>query len=356
MLAFVLVSATPITPDTTTIVLRAEPLPFTPNEFYVASITDERPNQDAVALLHLATTAATPTTRAQPVDLEGGGLTAISNYIRKSLPANPKLRPVTVRLQECRITETLGATGRVQGHVEVAMAFDLQQADGAVQLLTYKGGAKYNRPANELSVVEPALRQSLAGALTYFNTWINKEASNHPNLANRLSISVKEYSPDTDNDTVFYAVNRPLVWADFKASPRAASKFAASVFPGFAYEGKTNVADGEIKLDIALKVYVLKSSSWVKPVARNPYGLNHEQRHFDIVKLIAARFKQKLTPENLTLEDYNSIMQYLYLESFREMNRLQEQYDAETQHGINQDAQERWNKRIDTELRPLNIN
>ncbi|MBF9254590.1 hypothetical protein I2I11_14895 [Pontibacter sp. 172403-2] len=351
-----LAGATQPEADIQPIVLRAEPLPFTPKEFYIATVIDERKDPAAIAyLLPEASTTAKPA--ARPVDLQGGGLKAIRQYIQKSMPANTKLRPITIRLKECRVTETPGDKGRVQGHVAVAMGFELQQQgeEEPVQLLTYKGGAKYNRPANQLSVVEPVLRQSLADALTYLNTWMNQEAGRNPKLAKSLTVSVKDYTRNADDDTVFYAVSRPLVWDDFRASPNTTSHFAASVFPGFAYEGQAEVEDGIIKLDITMKVYVLRSSSWVKAAARNSYSLNHEQRHFDIVKLVAERFKQKMKPENLTLEDYNSIMQYQYIESFREMNHLQEQYDGETRHGIDEAAQQQWNNRIDKELRSFGI-
>jgi hypothetical protein len=37
------------------------------------------------------------------------------------------------------------------------------------------------------------------------------------------------------------------------------------------------------------------------------------------------------------------------------MNRLQDQYDNETGHGQNDAAQERWNRRIDAELRGYGV-
>ncbi len=235
------------------------------------------------------------------------------------------------------------------------MAFDLQREGEPVQLLTYKGGARYNRPVSQQTVVEPALRQSLEEALRYLNTWMDQEADHNPKLARSLIVSIKDYTRNADDDTVFYAPARPLTWDDFQAPPTASSSFAASVFPSFAYEGQTDVVNGVIHLDLEMKVYVLRGSSWVKAAARNAYSLNHEQRHFDIVKLVAERFKQKIQPDNLTLEDYNSIIQYQYLESFREMNRLQEQYDGETQHGLNEAAQQRWSERIEKELQAYGI-
>ena len=53
---------------------------------------------------------------------------------------------------------------------------------------------------------------------------------------------------------------------------------------------------------------------------------------------------------DLSPEDYDSMMGYYYLETFREMNQMQEEYDKETQHGINKNAQEKWNQKIDMEL------
>jgi hypothetical protein len=48
----------------------------------------------------------------------------------------------------------------------------------------------------------------------------------------------------------------------------------------------------------------------------------------------------------LTIEDYDSIIQYQYLESFREMNRLQEAYDDDTNSGRSPTAQYKWQRNI----------
>jgi hypothetical protein len=300
-------------------------------------------------LLGQKSNAEVPAT-TRPVDLEGGGLTAIRQYFKQSLKRNTSLRPVTIRLKECLVTESEADKGRIAGKVDVFMSFEWQRDGETVHLIDYKGGAQYNRSVNQLAAVERVLRQSLVSAVRYFDTWINQEADGNEKLAREIKVTFTDFMRNTERDTVFYSPDRPLVWDDFRDKPRA-GRFAASVFPSFAYEGQSKVSKGVIHVNLTLKVYVLKNSSWVRDNARDPYGLNHEQRHFDIVKLVAERFKQKVQPDSLTLEDYNSIIQYQYLESYREMNRLQEQYDGETGHGLNQAAQERWNQRIDAELR-----
>lgn len=340
--------------DKESITLLNEKLPFTPKEFYISEIVDERTNRTAVAWLLPDAIGAAQPAKARPVDLQGGGLAAIREFVRQGLPRNTNLRPVIIRLKECRVTETSGDKGRVEGKVEVAMAFELQGDGETVPLLEYKGGARYNRPASQNTMVEPTLRQSLTEALKYLNTWMNREAGSNQKLAKGLKVTFSDYDRNPVEDTVFYSLNRPLVWDDFRAAPRA-GRFAAAVFPSFAYEGETEVINGIIHLNLTLKVYVLQHSSWVKANAKDAYSLNHEQRHFDIAKVVAERFRKKIKPENLTVADYNSIIQYQFIESFREMNHLQEQYDEETQHGINQAAQEQWNQRIDEELRTLAV-
>ncbi|PVY42283.1 hypothetical protein [Pontibacter virosus] len=351
LLAFFYAKAAGIANNVEPLVLRAEKLPFTPKEFYVADIIDDRSDRKAVAYLLPVGGAG----KAQAVDLQGGAPTALRTFIQKSLPANKTLRPVIIRLKELQVKETPTAAGRVAGNISVIMSFEMEREGEMVPLLQYKGGGRYERSASRNEVTEPAMRQSIVEALRYLNTWMDREANTNPRLAKGIKVSFTDYTAPADQDTVFYDPNRPLSWNDFRADINKTSRFSATVFPSFAYEGQTEVRDGIIHLNLNMMVYVLKSSSWVKENAKDPYGLNHEQRHFDIVKLVSERFKQKIKPEDLSLADYNSNIQYLFIESFREMNQLQEQYDSETRHGLDKAAQDSWNQRLDKELKVMGV-
>ncbi len=331
------------------IALRAALLPFTPREYYIADLVDEREDRTAVA--YLLPTNSQP---AYAVDLQGGALIAIREFIQQSLSRNTALRPIIIRLKECRITESPAATGGVDGRVALGMAFDFQREGELVHLVDYQGGARYNRPTGQLTAVEPALRQSLATALRYLNTWMDRQASSNEKLARQIKVFFTDHTLNVEDDTVFYAPNRLLTWEDFRDKPHP-GKYAASVFPSFAYEGHRRVVEGVVQLHLKLKVFVLKDYSWVSEGTRNTHSLNHEQRHFDIVKLVGERFKQKIQPDSLMLGHYDSMIQYQYIESFREMNHLQQQYDEETRHGLDQAAQERWNRRIDEELHTFGV-
>ncbi|GAB4015127.1 hypothetical protein [Spirosoma koreense] len=334
--------------------LRPESVPFTPKEFYIAAVTDQRPEGGPIARLAFALNQA-----PLPVDLEKGAATSFQQFINQGMRQNKSLRPVGVRIRQCQVSETANGR-RVTGKFTFSVAFDLLGKDdtGAetrTQLTEYKGGANYTRPLEQTTVIESVIRQSLVASLRNLNDYMNRESGQNEKLAKSLKINFMDDMRITNDDTVHYNPDRKLIWDDFRADPRRSSHYAAEVFTSFAYEGKSIVKDGVIILNLTAKAYMLKQSSWGRPDARNAYALNHEQRHFDITKIIVERFKRKIQADILTLEDYNSQMQYEFLEAFREMNRLQTQYDTETNHSLNQAAQEQWNQKIDTELRSFGL-
>lgn len=334
--------------------LQPQPLPFVPKEFYIASVTDQRPDRGAIA--RLALTLNQP---AQPVDLDGGLVYSVRAFINQNLKQNKTLRPIAMRIRQCRVSET-AVGNRVRGEFAYAVVFDLLGKDDfgveiSTRLTEYSGSANYIRPLTDQTVIEPTIRQALASSLRSLNDYMNRESKQNEKLATGLRVVFTDDARITTDDTVHYNPDRKLTWDDFRADLRRGSHYAAEVFTSFAYEGKSSVKNGIITLNLMVKSYMLKTSSWGRVDAKNPYALNHEQRHFDITKIIAERFKRKIHPDSLTIEDYNSIVQYQFIESFREMNRMQKQYDDETNHSTSQADQERWNGRIDAELRKFGV-
>jgi hypothetical protein len=157
------------------------------------------------------------------------------------------------------------------------------------------------------------------------------------------------------SDSIFYHASRKLRWSDFKAIPPIRSKSAAVSYTSFAYEGNSLHKKDTLILNLTLQAFFIKSASWSKPIVMDAVGLAHEQLHFDITWLVALRFQQRIKTMPLTIEDYDSIIQYQYLESFREMNRLQDAYDDETDHGQNQVMQQKWHHIIAEAITTLTI-
>lgn len=273
---------------------------------------------------------------------------ALSNFLINGLPRNTEGRPLNIRILECMIRESNEST-HVSGQATLKVQFELEKDWGTQPLTTYSMNLKYTRSIHNLEYIEPALRKVLGNSLKYIHNWMKKESATNILLAKGLKLSFRNYN-EQDTDTVYYQKARLLSFNDFQAKPPQNTRFQAAIFPSFGYDMQRELKGGLIQVQIILKVYMIRSASWAFPMIKSTYSLNHEQRHFDLVKLISERFKAKLLSEKLNPDNYEGIINFEYLEFYREMNRLQKKYDQETNHGINKAKQDEWNRWIDAQL------
>ncbi|MGN6637656.1 MAG: hypothetical protein ACTHJ8_02010 [Mucilaginibacter sp.] len=338
------------TGQTNAITLKDEGLNFTPSEFFIADVINEQPdNRPSISLID---NAAHPLPRL--INLKAGTAGAIKHFIAHNLPVDTALHPVVLTIKTFRLAETPAENDNVNGKLTIDFSFGLKRAYGIVHLIEYNGSIEYTRTSKQPADPEPILRHGIESALTYFNKWINKAANGNVLLAKRVKVSFSDYTQKPEGDTIYYSVNRPLTWTDFQEKPRE-SNFEAEVFTSIGYNERTEVVKGTIDINIELKVELAKSDCWVRGRGADNYALNHEQRHFDIEKIVAERFKHKVMSMHLPVDNYDGPINVEYLETLREATRMQKQYDAETRHGLNTQAQAEWNDKIDKELREYGV-
>ncbi|MBI0401312.1 DUF922 domain-containing protein [Cyclobacterium marinum] len=336
-----------------------EPIPlrvasqvFSPEEYYIARVIDERKDLNPTAFVVVDLMRGN---NLETVNLKGGTIHALEQYILEAYPGNRDLLPVVIRVKDCKIIEKLkdSQTGAVEGDIHLDFTFAIDRDEQLVDLLDFQGGISYQRGFRQVNLLEAFLRRSVNLSMKYFNDWIEKDGANNQKLAKTVRLEISDYKGSNDKDTVFYSPNRPLTWEDFKGRPRF-NNYAASIFASIGYASNSKVENGEIVVDLVLKTYMLKSSSWVR-IGNDSYGLNHEQRHFDIAKIITERLKNTLQALSLAPHNYERKVSFHYLEAFREMNQMQEEYDRETSNGTNGSAQQRWNDKIDSALEELGV-
>lgn len=335
------------------VILTNEQLIIKPVRFYIDDVEDELNSHEPVALLVSQVKGLPPQTYTS--DLKDGPVLSVKRFIVASLPRSTALSPIIIGLKKISIKETAQANNRVEGHVAVIFSFYLRKGDDdKVYLADYSGSAVYNRDPGQIQYIEPVLRKVLVNGLSYVNTWMGQQSGNNIKLAKKVEVSFSDYEDQTEGDSIYYSNKRPLMWADFRGIPPV-SKYSAEVFPVLGYDQRAELANGVIKLHLTLKACLPKSAAWAKNNSRNDYTLNHEQRHFDIVKLTAEHFKKEIAGSNLLPDTYEGIVNVKYLDAYREMTAMQMLYDKETSHGIDTAEQERWNAKIDKELKELGV-
>jgi hypothetical protein len=279
-------------------------------------------------------------------NLDQLALRFFENSIR---PSKSGVQAIQARILQLDLYEK-PASGRniYEGEIQLIISFYRMGNYDPVHLVDFEGSVEYKRSPNRMDMIENVVNRVFGSALQYFDTWMNMQVMSNRNLATKVSLDVIDRAKNSHKDTVYYNPSRPLVWEDFADKPKPGSRFNAAIFTSFSIQGNSIVESGTVLQTIEIDIYMLPEQSWV----RNPseYALNHEQRHFDVVRIVADRLVHKLKNLELDPEMYEATINDAYFEAYREMNRLQEIYDKQTRHGMDTFAQQNWNNWIDEGL------
>ncbi len=133
---------------------------------------------------------------------------------------------------------------------------------------------------------------------------------------------------------------RQLTFADFNVKKQIDNTVAeSSTSIGYNYDG-----------DKTVKVFCQfnKNESYITKNGRTAYILHHEQKHFDITYIYAKKFVNELQKQSILT---NEIVDSIYEKILSEKDKVQSQYDNETNYSENKELQAVWDLKIDKLLR-----
>jgi hypothetical protein len=161
------------------------------------------------------------------------------------------------------------------------------------------------------------------------------------------------YSPtERDNeDTLIYNTSRKLTIEDFKGKPDRLSNAGGATYSGIGLDYSIAIKDFILQIEIRATCVFHKDRSWLLNFAkRNAYILKHEQLHFDICYWQTLEFIEELKLKSYSLDNLKPIVEKAYKEKFKAYEKLQEQYDDESDHGLVEKEQEKWNNLVREKL------
>jgi hypothetical protein len=307
--------------------------------FYIENIEDLRANK-AIGQLSDSTLV-----------MKGGLIKNLEKHWNKLRAVDTTKFPVVLQIEDFQIVEKKAENKHVTGSFVCSINVVWHNNIKPTQLYKYQTSYFLKRPNNKHPDYENFMTNVLEKALKNINTWFEKNIDYNPLLAHKVVVNIlPDYKPITpEKDTLFYS-ERKLEWADFKGVVNSRSQYGGIIESSWAYVLKAQMINREIHVDVTMKAYAIKNQSWVRENSKSPYTLLHEQGHFDITQIIVERFKAKIAKETFLPEDYDSRFNYLFIETYREMNELQKQYDYETQHSVDVAKQSEWNNKIKKEL------
>jgi len=147
-----------------------------------------------------------------------------------------------------------------------------------------------------------------------------------------------------DEELLTWNASRKLTWKDYKASPDTESDAAASTTTYLSIEYKISTNSFGYKI----KSWFSKTKSWGRH--KDDYILSHEQGHFDIAEIFARKLHKLMSAYRLDRKTYQQELKKIYQDVMDEKEKMQDEYDEETNHSINKEKQAKWLKKIKTLL------
>jgi hypothetical protein len=275
--------------------------------------------------------------------LTGGTEIAFLSHTKRNFQPKADSRPLMVKIKALSFYETKRNDGLIDGKVELKLSVYALFDNDTTMLCEPRSSSKYQRSINNFGQndFEGILRELWVSCMRFTDDYIALNSSKMEVFNTGVNIIILPYETVNKRDTIHY-LSRAVTWNDFKAEPRE-SKYSAAIFPAISLGSQLTVKDNKLTAILKPQVYMIPSQSWAKNFAKDASGLRHEQIHFDITKVVMDRLLRKLKNiKSSTIDDLSSIIQYEYLEAFREMNRLQDAYDSESNHNLNASKQTEW--------------
>jgi hypothetical protein len=139
-----------------------------------------------------------------------------------------------------------------------------------------------------------------------------------------------------------------LTWADFKQPPPVGENYAAAT-QSYLTHSYVFVSPDTFRFFIA--AWFIPERSWAKKeVNGNAYNLKHEQYHFNLTELYARKLRRRLSVSLFSPTNYQAQITTLFDQYTDKLRVAQAQYDAESNHSLDKEGQEKWIHSIDTEL------
>lgn len=141
-------------------------------------------------------------------------------------------------------------------------------------------------------------------------------------------------------EDIRWSAQRKLVYIDFSGPVQVSSPWVANTNSNIYFSYDFN--NDELRRVTAYSSFT-PSKSWMKKKA--PEILHHEQLHFDITELYARKLYLEASKLIGNTGNANQLKQ-LFKQANTECNEMQNQYDQDSEHGVNEEKQVTWELRV----------
>ena len=155
-----------------------------------------------------------------------------------------------------------------------------------------------------------------------------------------LAFANLSFAQSQNEELLDWSASKKLTWKDYKADPDPGSDAAASTTSYLSIEYNITRASFGYKIQSRFS----KTRSW--GLHKTDYILSHEQGHFDIAEIFARKLNKQMSEYRFDKKTYQKDLNKIYHDLLEEKEKMQNDYDKETNHSINKEKQAEWLKKI----------
>ncbi|RXG15885.1 hypothetical protein DSM03_10370 [Leeuwenhoekiella aestuarii] len=138
--------------------------------------------------------------------------------------------------------------------------------------------------------------------------------------------------------------NKMLQWSDFRGRPDRSTSYTATANTGISH--RYTISKGYlVKEKSIIQANFYPKLSWYKPNLIDEHTLAHEQTHFDISE-VHARMLRKAIAEFKFSKNSQKEVDAIYKPIERSRRAMQTQFDIETEHSQNIEAEAQWERKV----------
>ncbi len=301
---------------------------YAANNYYITEVIDDRNQNGSVGKI-----------KEGELMFKNGLSETLTEYFQSETEDNDKV-PVSMHIKQLEITETNSGLKR-QFNIKLNIAYYI----GSNKLIEYSGSAYNQSRGGYKEAIYRLITDNIISNMKGFDSWVYK---NKDKVTAKPTIDVEVIlatRPDNAN-YIMYSTKRKLYITDFQAEPDDLSIGAAATSSGIGMNYTSSTLYNHTKLTVTVTVYFDRSRSWMKENGKNATTLMHEQVHFDITAIKGCELKQRIEQAELRQENYTEQLKELLYTVQEEGDKMQKQYDKETQHGTIIDKQQEWKKKV----------
>ena len=316
-----------------TIELKDEKANLKTADFYIISVKDERKDTTSIGEIRSANSR-----KKTPLQLKGGAAAALYTYFTENVAQNPDGTPLELVIMDLEVTEK-----RKQAIIKATYGFRYRGSSNPNGIIQTQSFEIETAPTPE--AIGKALTNQTQRSATRFDSWFTANIEKVL-AAPTITVTVTVATSVKDRNIIMHTKRKKLTYSNFQGRAKKFTKWGAETASGIYWETKAFRIDNKTFLKIKIGSSFDKKRSWFKKDQKNRYVLDHEQLHFDITSYITCEFINVVKTFSFTPEHFETELKDLYKKYNDRLEKMQNDYDGQTDHGLIKDKQAEWRVKI----------